>query len=1036
VSQLFVIRGENPKKLCIELQRVMALLEQHTIEAVAFMLHRKKEPEGSLVSIVAQDTNDLKVKLARAKSRLEDPECREILDVTGIYYNKEGLYKEGSLAFLFPGEGSQYINMLRDLREQFPIVKEIFSLTNETDILFLPETATAEEKESAERELRKFSTAMFSVLMADWALFKLLTQLGLRPDAMAGHSMGELAALGISGYLDVDVHFFDRVSKTMQMLDQQEVLGNVPEATLLAVGAGKNAIIDLIDESLTVAMDNCPHQSVVVGPKEPMARFELELQTRSIFYEKLPFTRPYHTKLFEPLLEHLDKMFDNVTFCQGAVKVYSCSTAKPFPTEPAQIRHLAVSHWATPVEFSQMIKNMHADGIRLFVEVGPRQNLSSFVTDILRGESFAAIASNVQRRSGLSQLHHLLGQLLAHGVPLTLDTLYPPVVAHSHGRQQVFSHYLDVMEQFLDLQQEFMQSYLASKQRKTPLARLSLTGEVVRHDPLKTLVLKRKMSLDEDIFATHHTVGGRLLSKVDPAQYGLPVIPGTFSLEIAAQASSLLVPEKVVTKIRDVRLMRWLAYDEDAPISIEIRATCKETDLVQVEIYDLGPDKAPFDAPKMALRAMVELSDTYPEAPLPKELSLTNARSCNVTLDIMHQNLFHGPIFRGVVSTDRFGDEGIESKISVLNREGILRSTKEPNFLLDPVLLDVSMHPLVTWHLEQPDQSGRILLPAEIQSLEFFGPAQPVGTELACRGWITDSSTRHFTHDVETLGPNGRLHTRLKGAKFWRFYVPFAKVNFHGPKDEYFLSKEWGLERYATNASLMKLDVPLDLKQAGMRLVTSKITLSPHEQQQFKGMQVTESRLDDWLFGRIAAKDAIRAVWKNQCGEKLFLADIEIDTDAHGKPVARLRDQTRREMLPTISIAHTDGVAVALSSFQPHVGIDIEKIKPREKSFEAVAFDAVEQKLLDQFGQNRHEGITRFWCAKEAVAKALGRGLVDGPQSLYVRQVDLATGRVLIALGAKLSLEFPTFSQQLLACNTRSENEYVVATTFCEGYAQ
>src|SRR5207248_89866 len=92
--------------------------------------------------------------------------------------------------------------------------------------------------------------------------------------------------------------------------------------------------------------------------------------------------------------------------------------------DPDAIRRLTVEHWASPVEFTQLIRNLHADGVRLFVESGPRGNLSAFVEDILRGRPFAALPADVPRRSGLTQLNHLAGQLAAHHVPLKLDHLY------------------------------------------------------------------------------------------------------------------------------------------------------------------------------------------------------------------------------------------------------------------------------------------------------------------------------------------------------------------------------------------------------------------------------------------------------------------------------------------------------------------------------------------------------------------------------------------------------------------------------------
>src|SRR5205085_2349474 len=89
-----------------------------------------------------------------------------------------------------------------------------------------------------------------------------------------------------------------------------------------------------------------------------------------------------------------------------------------------RVRSLAYEHWIQPVEFSRTIQKMYADGVRIFVEVGPRGNLTAFVEDILAGQEFAAIPANVSRRSGIAQLNHLLAQLAAQGAAFTTAPFY------------------------------------------------------------------------------------------------------------------------------------------------------------------------------------------------------------------------------------------------------------------------------------------------------------------------------------------------------------------------------------------------------------------------------------------------------------------------------------------------------------------------------------------------------------------------------------------------------------------------------------
>src|SRR5262249_24389795 len=95
---------------------------------------------------------------------------------------------------------------------------------------------------------------------------------------------------------------------------------------------------------------------------------------------------------------------------------------------------------------------------------------------------------------------------------------------------------------------------------------------IVRFEAGKEIIVHRKLDLREDLFASHHTVGGQAVSKVDPDQHGLPVMPMTFSLELMAELASTLVPNKTVVGLKSIRLYRWLAFDEVEPTSVELNA--------------------------------------------------------------------------------------------------------------------------------------------------------------------------------------------------------------------------------------------------------------------------------------------------------------------------------------------------------------------------------------------------------------------------------------------------------------------------------
>ena len=283
-SELFVLRGHDREDLLLRIGSLSDFLERSpdvVLKDLAFTLNHDLAPQGSRLAIIAGSAAELKTRLKRARERLADPRCQHIKDGVGIYYFSEPLHPQGRVAVLFPGEGAQYLNMLGDLYPHFPEVRELVDNCEQdalrtgkekrrlSRILCLSPEAAPEEKAEAEKVIRTLGGTMLSVLLADWAIFQCLRQLGLTADVMAGHSAGELAALWASGCLALDALVLEQTVGTLENLERQEEEGSTAEAVLLAVGAGRGTVAEIIQKagpSVYLAMDNCPHQSVVAGP--------------------------------------------------------------------------------------------------------------------------------------------------------------------------------------------------------------------------------------------------------------------------------------------------------------------------------------------------------------------------------------------------------------------------------------------------------------------------------------------------------------------------------------------------------------------------------------------------------------------------------------------------------------------------------------------------------------------------------------------------------------------------------------------------
>jgi malonyl CoA-acyl carrier protein transacylase len=903
--------------------------------ANSLALQFQAAPGECRLGLVAASGEELRQRLQRAGDRLEDPGVRRIEDTQGIYYEGEPLGRYGRLALLFPGEGGQYLNMLADLFGHFPEVRQHFEQCDRLSLsagraepigraLTLNPRATPQERARAEEELWRLDVAIAGMLIADWAIFRVLTNLGVRPDAVAGHSAGEFSALTAAGCMEHDDFLIEQLFALGNVLRRDEDEGRMAEAVLLAAGTSRRKAEEAVGRTgaaVQVAMDNCPHQVVLAGPPDAIAAVEADLRARGVVCERLPFGRPYHTPAFEPHLPPVSRMYEALQVRPPRIAVYSCLTGRPFPADPDAIRNLAVRQWAAPVEFVRLIENMYAEGARIFVEAGPRGHLSSFVEDILRGRPFEAIAANVQHRCGLTQIHHLAAQLFAHHVPLRLENLcggntgqasnLPP-----RGRPAgsgAITRYLHVMEQFLDLQREVTTAFLMGRNHRPPAAERPMLGEILQHDAGRRLVVRRRIDLSEDLYARDHTLGGRHASALDAEHHGLPVMPMTFSMEMMAEAAAVLVPGLRVIRLEGVRLHRWITLDED-PVTLEVIAEVLPLSRrVAVSIRDLGNAGCWPAQQTPSVEAIVELAELYPDPPALDTFALTGPGPCLYTPLQLYEGerrMFHGPLFQAVCATLRQGEEGIEGRLRTLPHGKLFRSTPSPNLLIDPLLIDASTHLLGCWHLARPDPDGRVVFPYEIGAVELFGPPPASGTEVRCRVRVERRTARQVRHHIELIGPYGRLWCRLAPAEYWRFYWPQEYVEFFRFKEKYLLAHAIGPLAQDGRGVTLRLDIPDDLCQPVLRASVARVTLSPAEWRHFITLKTPEEDLSDFLYGRIAAKEAARFLWRERSAQRLFPADLEVEMDREGQASVRRRDSPGVE-LARVAINRVPGAVLA-----------------------------------------------------------------------------------------------------------------------------
>ena len=181
----------------------------------------------------------------------------------------------------------------------------------------MPDSPSPEDPRRAEAELSRLDHSTASVMSANWAMYQVLRQLALQPDAVAGHSCGETSALAAAGCIDADDHLLRQLFTLGYVLQQEENAGSMADAALLAIGAGRPQVaqwLDGISADAFLAIDNCPHQTVVSGTVAAVAVLEQRLQAAGMVCERLPFKRPYHAPLFQRYMAPVVQMYETIPF--------------------------------------------------------------------------------------------------------------------------------------------------------------------------------------------------------------------------------------------------------------------------------------------------------------------------------------------------------------------------------------------------------------------------------------------------------------------------------------------------------------------------------------------------------------------------------------------------------------------------------------------------------------------------------------------------------------------------------------------------
>ncbi|WP_328548678.1 polyketide synthase [Streptomyces platensis] len=871
----------------------------------------------------------------------------------GPYARQEG----ARLAFLFPG-----------LEAEPPP-----RVDGTADLLALPRPAVSGGTGLVERAV--------DTLAVGRLLARALDELGLTPDLLTGHSLGEWTAMVVAGMYPPQA-----VDAFLDSLRPGSLA--VPDLVYAALGCGAPQAAAALAglERIAVSHDNCPHQSVICGAPEPLAEAVRRLAGQGVRAQEMPFRSGFHTPMWAPYLHQTGTAFDALPLRGHRLPVWSATTTAPFPDGPSAIRRLVLRHLLEPVRFQELTRRLYETGVRAFVQVGAG-SLTGFVSDTLHGQDHLAVTAADSRRDGPAQLRRLAAALWTEGLTPRWDRLAP---ARASGRATARA-----MDRAADGAADRAKDRAPVPEGAGAAIRLDLGSPLVRlgggalphprpaaTEPVRQALdavlaetraatrtvaaaaapspapapappaavptppptprqSLRHLSLKTLPYVRDHCVYLQPDGWPEPADR-FPVVPMTTLLELAAEAAREACPGGVVTGYSGVRALRWLAVAP--PVDLAVSATPGGDGRVRVSLGDYAA-------------VTVHLGAQHPAPPPPDPAGLAAGRPAPVSAEALYRDrwMFHGPAFAGVHEVRTLAADGIR---------GTLRALPAPG-----ALLDAAGQLLGHW-MQLKLNGDRLVFPASLDRVRLFGPPPRAGALLAATARICEVRAGSVRGEVELCGADGRVWARLEGWTYRRFGADERVWPMKFTPEVCGIGEPrpggWCLARRRWS------------DPASQELVMRRY-LGAAERARYDGC-APRARAP-WLLGRIAAKDAVRELlWESGAGP-VFPAEIRIGTDGHGRPRA---EGPLAHGLP-LTLAHKDRLAVALAHRSGPVGIDIERVTDDPQALERIALSPAERRLADDLHARApgHTGraywLTALWCAKQAAAKAAGNGLGRRP---------------------------------------------------------
>lgn len=929
-----------------------------------------------------------------------------------IWFSNELLAEGGKVAYLFPG--------LDGLSGgEIGTVSDWFGLEVEERGHAGAMSTGAEGVASEEGVL----SAALKLLEKSRVLDMALKQLGVVPDLNAGHSVGEWLAGRSAGLAEE--------KGVLQLVETLKPETFELEGTaFLAVGCGYAQLKPLLasTKEIYLSNDNCPQQVILCGKNEAINGFMEVLRREQIFHQLLPFRSGFHSPFLREKAAAWEEDMKKIRFRKPRIPLWSATTLELYPEDPEAIRRLSVEHLLEPVRFRELVERLYQqEGVRIFIQVGSG-GLTGFIDDTLKGHSYSAVAANTPLRPGLAQLQRVLAAVFAEGGEVDLSflgvsaekkrsaavqklQLGTPLVKElpslqgvwgalgwrelgkresgrpglteaeragrtgvgeaekmgearvavmrmgerssgGEGESPVMRAFRDVCAEMADVQEEMMELFnrraadqVLYEDRRQPgrdEGRQSPgidedrrpSGRQENHEPFQK---ELTISLESHSYLLDHALvrqrpGWRIAKDMSP------VIPMTMMLELLGEVAEERAGGARVQQMVNIQVYQWMNVAE--PFREVVKGEWKGAESILLSLEKYAQAEMIFSR-----RETVE-GEWSTGTPVGRTIGRQQ---------IYEQIMFHGPAYQGILEVLEFGDRGMKGLICGGAGKGSLLDNAGQLFGL--------------WlHLSLP--VNMIAFPVKIKEIVYMGDRRDQEGVFECTCVLTGLTEEFAVGDL-ILRKEGRVWCVIRGWQNRRLEIDhqFWKASID-PLRNYLAREIYPGVFFFHNAYT---------RVVSWDFVCQRY-FSQEEKELLAGM--APKRKKEWIISRVAVKDAVRALLYREMGAAYYPIEFRIEKDERGKPVLAGDPAGQVEL----SLAHKDMEAVGIARAGRRVGIDMERIEDRGDDFYTQVFHPEELALLGD--RERAEWTTRYWVAKEAYGKYLGRGLGGDPGAYRIESIE------------------------------------------------